>query len=230
MTTLAELQAHLKATGRYAGAIDGLWGKLTESAILLMVTDGPDTALTEQDFVESAAKLGVRVAAIKAVVAVESAGSGFLNGRPTILPERHRFSKRTSGRFDAKYPTISYPKWGTKPYPKTQDERYALLLQMIRLDVDAGFAAASYGKFQIMGENHQVCGYATSWQFAEAMARDERTQLRAFEAFITRNGLVPALKALNWSRFAEGYNGTGYRENQYDLKLARAYKTFGGAA
>lgn len=228
MTTLAQLQDHLKRTGRYAGRVDGLWGRLTESAILLMLTDGPDTSLVERDYLDSADHLGVAVAAIKAVVKVESAGSGFINGRPTILPEPHRFSKMTAGRFDSKYPTISYPKWGTRPYPKTQDDRYTLLLKMIRLDVDAGFAAASYGKFQIMGENHVVCGYPTSWAFAEAMACDERTQLRAFEQFVITNGLLPALKALDWATFARRYNGTAYAVNAYDTKLAAAFRSFGG--
>lgn len=228
MTTLTELQTHLKKTGRYAGDIDGLWGRLTESAILLMLTDGPDTALVEQDYVWTAQRLGVPVAAVKAIVQVESAGSGFINGRPTILPEPHRFSKATRGKFDARYPTISYPKWGMRPYPKTQDERYGVLLQMIRLDVDAGFASASYGKFQILGENAKACGYDTSWQFAEAMARDEKTQLEAFERFVIRNGLLPALKVLDWARFAAGYNGPRFRENQYDTKLANAYRAAGG--
>ena len=26
-----------------------------------------------------------------------------------------------------------------------------------------------------------------------------------------------------WARFAEGYNGTGYKENAYDTKMQKAY-------
>ena len=226
MTSLAQLQQHLKNTGRYSGAVDGLWGKLTEAGILIMLTDGPDTKLTEQDFVESAARLGVTPAHIKAVVAVESNGAGFFAGKPLILPEPHRFSKATGRAFDGSHPQISYPKWGTRPYPKTQDGRYDVLLQMIRLNVDAGFGSASYGKFQIMGENHKLCGYATTWQFAEAMARDERTQLMAFEHFIINTGLLAALKRGDWVAFARGYNGTGYAKNRYDVKLAQAFRSF----
>ncbi len=223
---LVELQTLLKNTGRYAGKVDGLWGRLTEAAILLALTDGPDTALTEQDYRESASRLGVPVAAIKAVVSVESAGSGFINGRPTILTEPHRFSKSTKGKFDKSNPDVSYPKWGQRPYPKTQDGRYDVLLKMIRLNVDAGFASASYGKFQILGENHKVCGYNTSAEFAFAQARDERTQIMAFEKFIIGNNLLGALKRLDWAAFARGYNGTAYRANQYDTKLASAYAKY----
>jgi hypothetical protein len=228
MTTLAQLQQHLKNTGRYCGAIDGQWGRLTEAGILLMITDGQDTTLTDADFADSANRLGVTPAHIKAVCAVEANGAGFFAGRPLILPEPHRFAKATGQRFNASHPTVSYKAWGTRPYPKTQDARYDLLLKMIKLDVDAGFGAASYGKFQIMGENHKLCGYATTWQFAEAMARDEKTQLRAFEEFIKNTGLLDELRRGDWAGFARGYNGSGYAKNKYDVKLAQAFKRFGG--
>lgn len=225
---LPDLQTHLKATRRYAGEIDGKWGKLTEAGILLMLTDGPDTALTDRDLQASAARLGVEFASIKAVTVVEANGSGFFAGRPLILPEPHRFSRATRGRFDASNPMVSYPRWGSRPYPKTQDARYSVLLQMIRLDVDAGFASASYGKFQIMGENHEACGYPNSMRFAEGMARDEQTQLRAFEGFVTKNGLLPSLRKRDWAGFARRYNGTAFAVNKYDVKLAAAYRAAGG--
>lgn len=228
MTTLAQLQQHLKDTGRYAGAIDGKWGKLTEAGILLMLTDGPDTKLTEQDYIDSAKRLGVTPAHIKAVTAVEASGAGFFNGRPLILPEPHRFSKWTGHRFDNSNPTLSYPKWGTRPYDKTQDARYDKLLGMIHLDVDGGFACASYGKFQIMGENYRACGFDSPMAFAEAMARDERAQLVAFEHFITSNGLLPLLRGSNWAGFARGYNGSAYAQNKYDVKLRAAFIAAGG--
>lgn len=224
---LSQLQQHLKNTGRYFGTVDGLWGSLTEAGILLMLTDGPDTALTENDFKDSAARLGCDIAAIKAVCVVEANGSGFFAGRPKILPEPHRFSKWTKARFDKTHPTLSYAKWGARPYPKTQDLRYAQLLGMIRLDVDGGFACASYGKFQIMGENHKACGYDSPVLFAEAMARDEKTQLRAFENFIKANKtLHQALVRKDWVTFARIYNGSAYAKNRYDVKLAQAYRSF----
>ena len=226
MTTLTELQEYLKNTARYTGLVDGAWGPKTELAILKLLEDGPDTALTEQDFADSAQRLGVTAAHVKAVVKVESNGAGFFNGMPTILPEPHRFSKITGRRYDASHPTVSYPKWGTRPYGKTQAERYQTLLAMIRLNIDAGFAAASYGKFQIMGENHKLCGYNSAMTFAEAMARDERTQLVAFESFLRATGLVAPLKRGDWVAFARGYNGTGYAKNRYDVKLAQAYRSF----
>lgn len=223
--TLAELQVRLKDSRRYTGEIDGLWGPLTEAAILLMLTDGPDTRLTDADLRNAASALNVSFAQVKAVCEVEAAGAGFFAGRPKILPEPHRFSRATGGRFDASHPTLSYPRWGTRPYPRTQDARYDTLLGMVRLDVLAGFASCSYGKFQILGENAVSCGYVNSMQFAEAMARDEQTQLQAFIRFLVSNGIDHALRKCgedpdSCRDFARRYNGTAYERNAYHEKIA----------
>jgi hypothetical protein len=230
---LEQLQQHLRQTGRYSGTADGLWGRLTEAGILLALTDGPDTKLCEADFAAAGSSLGVQPAAIKAFWQTEAAGAGFQDGRPKILPEPHRFSKNTGHRFDASHPTISYPRWGTRPYVRTQDERYDQLLQMVRLDIDAGFASASYGAPQIMGENFAVCGYASSFAFAEAMARDEATQLRAFMEFVKGRSILPFLQrvtrfAASWEPVAQRYNGTAFRQNRYHEKMAASFAAFGG--
>jgi len=229
--TLRDLQTHLKATGRYSGAIDGLWGRLTEAAVLLMLTDGPDTALADEDLRNAAKRQGLTFAQVKAVTAVESSGAGFFAGRPLILPEPHRFSKATKGRFDATDPAVSYPRWGMRAYPATQDARYDVLLRMIRLDVDAGFASVSYGRFQIMGENCASCGYSTPAAFAEGMARDEVHQLMAFETFLVFTGLRAKLMACTTDPetcrpFCKGYNGTAYEANNYHIKLAAAIRRY----
>ena len=227
--TLKDLQEALKCSGRYAGEVDGLWGRLTEAAILLAMTDGPDTRLTEADYTESAERQRIPVNYVKAFAFVEAAGDGFSReGRALILPEPHRFSKATGHRFDGKFPSISYPSWGMRPYPRTQDARWDLLLKMIRLDVDAGFGSASYGKFQIMGENHGLCGYPSAFAFAEAMARDERTQLAAFERFLEATGVGRALRAKDWDTAFRRYNGTAYRKNRYKERFLEEVRRLGG--
>lgn len=227
--TLIDLQVFLKATNRYAGAVDGQWGRLTEAGVLLALTDGPDTALTEADFQASAQRLACPVIHIKAVAKVEASGAGFFAGRPVILFEPHRFSRATKGRFDRSNPAVSYPRWDPKRYPKTQDGRYDQLLEAVSLDVDAGFASASYGKFQILGENHRACGFDTPFAFAVAMARDEARQLKAFEGFISSTRLLRALQAGDWTTFARGFNGSAFRVNRYDARLAEAAASFGRA-
>ena len=60
---------------------------------------GPATPLDEDDIAEAAKKLDCEVAAVRAVVDVESRGGFLADGRPKILFERHYFSAdRTPGR------------------------------------------------------------------------------------------------------------------------------------
>jgi len=228
MTGIDTLQGVLRAAGLYGGRVDGKWGTLTRAATLVGLTIGPDTKLTDRDIELSASILGVTPAHIMAVRTVESGGAGFTDGRPTILFEPHRFAKATGGRFNASHPHVSYQAWGSRPYPAGQAARYEQLLDAIALDVDAGFASASYGLFQILGENFNACGFWTPGQFALAMARDERAQLEALEGFLRTNGLVEPLRRGDWAAFARGYNGTAYRANRYDEKLAAAFRAAGG--
>jgi hypothetical protein len=219
---LRELQGYLKDTGRYTGLIDGAYGGLTKQAILKAMEDGPDTSLSELNYRDAAARLGIRTAYILAFAEVEANGAGFERGVPKILFEPHRFSKLTQHRFDATNPTVSYPLWGGRPYPKRIDDRYTQLLEAAGLDCWAGFSAASYGKFQILGENYALCGFDTPWSFAFAQAYDETTQLRSFEFFIRNSKILPALKLGLWETVAAEYNGPAYRSQRYDEKLQKA--------
>jgi hypothetical protein len=216
------LQQYLRDTGRYHNDVDGDYGPLTRAAILQALEDGPDTALTLQDYLDSGGRLGCNPAYVLAFAEVEAHGAGFEAGYPKILFEPHIFSRLTQHRFDASHPAISYPKWGMRPYPKGANERYQQLLDAVGLDVYGGFASASYGKFQLMGFNHEACGYDNPWALAIAMAFDEPTQLKAFESFIRRNNLLQPLQNGQWVALARGYNGPAYAANAYDKKLAQA--------
>ena len=83
--------------------------------------------------------------------------------------------------------------------------------------------ATSYGAFQIMGFNHEVCGFNSPQDMITAMATPEG-QLQAFAGFIEGNPRIHnALKAKDWATFASGYNGPAYAQNNYDNKMAAAY-------
>jgi hypothetical protein len=111
-----------------------------------------------------------------------AAGAGFTDGYPKILFEPHRFCRLTKGVFSGNHPDVSYQVWGTRPYPAHIEDRYSQLLEAVSLDVYAGFAAASYGKFQIMGENHERAATIIRGHSPLRMAFDEPTQLKAFES------------------------------------------------
>jgi hypothetical protein len=191
---------------------------------------GPARKLTEIDFTRAAQRSGLGVAIIKAVDLVESAGSGFLSdgsGRPVILYEAHRFSKETGGDFDRNYPKLSVPSWDRSLYLGGARE-YERLNAAALLDEQAALKATSWGRFQILGSNHSAVGYPDVRSYVEAMTQSEGAHLDAFIGFIQANNLVRPLKALDWATFARGYNGTQYRLNKYDEKLAEAYARLTG--
>lgn len=183
--------------------------------------------LTEKDWQSAADALDVPVAAIKAVSEVEAPGSGFLpSGEPKVLFERHKFSKRTGGKWDSTHPGISFPKWGGYGNESAQHTR---LQQAASLDRDAALMSASWGKFQILGENYKQAGFDELQDFINAMYRDESSHLKAFVSFIRNDSrLLTALQKRNWATFARIYNGPSFAEHQYDVRLASAYRKLGG--
>ena len=181
--------------------------------------------LTKADFEAAAAQLGCDVAVIRAVCAVEAPKGGFLpSGEPTILFERHQFSKRTGRKFDAGYPHISNPKPGG--YKGGQAE-HLRLAEAVALDRDAAMESTSWGKFQIMGFNYAPAGFESLQKFINAMYESEGRQLQAFVSFIQHEGMGVFLREKRWADFAKRYNGVNYSINRYDAKLAEAYNNFG---
>jgi hypothetical protein len=186
--------------------------------------------LTAQDYADAATALSCDVATVKAVRDVESNGRGFgPDGRPIILFEPHVFSRLTQHRFDNTHGGVSYPKWGMKPYPKTQTERWAQLEYAMKLDAEAAYQSASWGLFQILGQNYAACGFVTVADFVHAMRKSEREHLLAFVKFVQANHLDGFLRDHRWAAFANGYNGASYQKNAYDVKLAAAYAKHSGA-
>lgn len=187
------------------------------------VSRKPNDPISEQAYREAAEDIGCDVAAVKAVAQVESAGGGYFgDGRPKILFERHWFRKLTANRFDASNPKVSGPRGG---YRRGAAE-YTRLEEAIGLDRDAALQSASWGKFQIMGFNHGVCGFDDVEDYVAAMVESEDRHLQAFISFVESKGLDRHLRSLDWAKFARGYNGPAYRENKYDTKMANAYAKF----
>jgi hypothetical protein len=184
--------------------------------------------LKEADLRAAADCLGVPLACVKAVNAVESHGSGFLaDGRPVILFERHVFYQRLphaqAEALAQQYPALCSKVRGGYAGGAAEWQR---LLNAGQVANALGTAqeAASWGLFQIMGYHHQVLGYAGIADFVVRMQRSEGEQLDAFVRFLQADpALLKALKARKWAEFARLYNGPAYAEHAYDAKLAAAY-------
>lgn len=248
---VTRLQQQLVATGARI-EIDGWFGDATEKAVIrfqrqhdLMVdgiagpatlakldpirTEDTSKRLSESDLKYAARRLGVQLAAIKAVTDVESKESGFLpSGRPVILFERHIMYRRLPSRIREQLAIVHPELVNKKPggYIGGGSE-WRRLTRACAIDLDAGIESASWGLFQIMGFHWKSLGYASAVVFSDAMHRSEGEQLEAFVRFIKKNkALHQTLKERDWPAFAERYNGPAYARNQYDTRMAAAYERF----
>ncbi len=219
--TLAALDA---ASGGNAATGGATTDSATNTGSTATASTGSKT-LTEADYQAAAKLLNCEVAAIKAVAEVESRGAGFQpDGRPKILFERHKFHKFTGGKFDATHPDISNKSAGG--YGAAGNHQWDRFNEAAALDAVAAVKSCSWGKFQLMGFNFEVCGFDSLDDFRAAMEKNEGEQLTAFCNFIAGNNLAGALRNRQWANLAQGYNGADYKINQYDTKLAAAYKKY----
>jgi len=190
--------------------------------------------LTEIQIENQAKALNVSVPALKAVIEVECKGSGFnADGTPVILYERHKFYQglrainwiTKSNEWYRAYPDLCNPTAGG--YGK-YSEQHAKLGRAAELNRDVALESCSWGIGQVMGYHWKSLGYSSLQSFINAMYKDEASQLEAMCIYIKVNGLVKALQNKDWKAFAKGYNGRNYAQNSYDVKLASAYRKFGG--
>lgn len=189
-------------------------------------------SLSEQDFQKAAERLGVEVAAIKAVKEVESGSHGaFLaSGRPPILFEGHIFWKELKKRGidpaskQAGNEDVLYEKWSRK-YLGGEKE-YTRLEKAEKIQEEAALASASWGMFQILGNNYKECGENSVYAFVEKMRRSESDQLTLFVTYLEKRRLQVYLKNKDWAGFACKYNGPEYKQNKYDEKLEAAYNKY----
>lgn len=173
----------------------------------------------------------INPAAFQAVIEVETSGKGFIDDKPKILVEGHiayRLYKASGKNPEPLVGHYVYPKW-TKAYYKGGIGEYQRLEALIDLvGKEIAYKSTSWGIGQILGSNHKLCGYDDVFSFVEAMYKDEETQLKAMIEFMRSSNLLRYIETdtPNWAAFARGYNGNQYKKNQYDLKLARAYRKF----
>lgn len=228
---------------RHNLVVDGIVGLKTWSKLIEVKNDFitfNDKLLSEQDIEDFADQFGLELAMVKAVNEIESSGKGFLvSGRPKILFEGHIFWKElekrgvTPSQYVSEYTkNVLYEKW-TKGYYKGGAAEYDRLEKAAGMSDDpafheAAYSSASWGAFQIMGFHYANLGFSSIDHFVAEMYDHEREHLKAFGKFIEATSfkgkkLLDWIIEKNWARFAEGYNGSGYKKNKYDTKLKNAY-------
>jgi hypothetical protein len=189
---------------------------------------GPAKRLDDIDLPRIGHEIGVGEDEIHAVLTVESSGSGFdAKGRPKMLFEPHVFYRNLSGanRDRAVREGIAYAAWKPGAYPS---DSYPRLVAAINIDETAALKSASWGLGQILGENYKAAGYATPQEMVKACVDDEENHLAMMVRFIKANRLDDDLRRHDWAGFARGYNGAQYAKNNYDGRLAAAFKKWQG--
>lgn len=191
--------------------------------------------LTNEMIKDLANRLGIEPALLKAVQIVEAAGrDGFLSdGRPQILFEGHimykefhkKFPDRDLDYFCKRFSTVFYPKWDKSKYFGGLGE-YKRLELAKEIDEECALKATSWGMFQIMGFNHNLCGCKDVFDFVHKMSESHEKQLELMYYFMNNSGCLKELKEKDWAGFAKKYNGPGYAQNAYDQKLRNAYENF----
>lgn len=167
--------------------------------------------------------IGVGEDEVHAILAVESAGSGFdRRGRVKMLFEPHVFWRllgKGVKRDAAAKQGLAYPNW-RRDYPA---DSYPRLIAAMKIDPEIALRSASWGLGQIMGFNYAAAGYASAHEMVAAFADDEDQHLEAMIRFIKANKLDDELRRHDWAGFARGYNGPGFAKNGYDKKIKAAF-------
>lgn len=185
--------------------------------------------LTEQQIKDAAKNANIEYAALKAVIEVEARSSGFFsNGEPAILFERHVFWRQLGAirwftmrlKIMALHPRVCNKYSGGYGYFSEQHDKLRIAASYNR---DAALQSASWGIGQVMGYHWKALDYPSLQQFINDMYHSEAKQLEAMIRYIKVNNLVDELQRHDWAGFARGYNGAGYKRNNYDEKLRQAY-------
>lgn len=183
---------------------------------------GEAKRIEDLDIPRIGARIGVGEDELHAFMEVEAAGSGFdRQGRPKMLFEPHVFYRNLQGqkRDAAVKAGLAYPRW-RREYPK---DSYPRLLAAMEIDETAALKSASWGLGQILGENHKLVGYSTPQAMVRAFVEDEEAHLEAIVEFLKAKGLDKHLRAHDWAKVAEGYNGAQYAKHGYHTKLKAAF-------
>jgi len=206
------------------------FGVRSKAALFATLSNPAPAPLLPADIDRVAADLGVSPAIIRAVRKVEAPRGAFDSmGRPSILFERHKFRSNCEpiGRFDKAAPDLSGKPYGAGGYG-TYEGQYEKLAAACKLDPHAAFAACSWGAFQVLGEHYESLGYSSPWMMALALREGEAAHLDSFVRFVRGEGLVDELRACKPGNahscipFVSRYNGSGFRQFNYHIKLAQA--------
>jgi len=184
---------------------------------------------------DHARDLNVELAALLAVLEVESAGDTYavVDGKrePLIRFEGHYFDRRLTGskREQARREGLAHPSAGGVKNPRNQAGRWKLLARAMKIDRRAALESISIGLGQVMVAHWKWLGYASPEAMVEVARKNAAGQIELMIRYIEKAGLVGAIRRKDWAAFARGYNGPAFARYGYHTKMARAYARHSGS-
>lgn len=173
----------------------------------------------------AATVLSIEPALIGALVRQESKRKAFWKGHPTMLFERHVFSRRLKAAGWDLYEVSqgngeivggAYTNYGSF------DDQYRRFLLACEIDEVIAHESISMGRPQIMGLHWKKLGYDSPVTMYDVMS----TEAGQFDVLIKFMKVYPdilaALKRKDWGEFKRLYNG--YGKNDYAAELAAEYR------
>jgi hypothetical protein len=185
------------------------------------IWQGTGEKLTDYDIPRIGSLINVGEDEIHALLTVETKGYGFTQGRVVMLFEEHVFYKMLprNQRKQAVNFGFAYPKWR-----KNYKNNYTRFIAAYEFNPIAALKACSWGLGQIMGFNHKLAGFATVEAMVKSFVVSEANQLEGIVKFLISSGLDDELREHRWVALARGYNGSGYKRNNYHIRLKNAYE------
>jgi hypothetical protein len=185
------------------------------------------------DAIVAAAKHeGWPASGLLAVVECETSGAPFEKDghTPTLLFERHKFYSEMANHQPSKLSLaikagLAIPKWSRKTQYKDQGTsagRLAVIAKARQIDEEVANRAASWGLGQTMGFNAERLHYENATAMVGELSKGIAEQIEAMVREIKTSKLDKHLKAKDFTSFARGYNGAGFKQNNYDSRMRAA--------
>jgi hypothetical protein len=189
-------------------------------------------------------EVGIPVEAALAVWQIESGGLPFIEGRPVLRFENHKYfdhwGRRNVAAFDLHFQFggrggIEGKPWHNHKFRDSageawasfhgdQDREYRVFGFAGGLSgLEAACLSSSFGGPQILGSNFGALGYPSSSALFQAFQQSERWQVCGFFDFCRDKKLIDEIKGRKWTAFASGYNGPGQAES-YGAKIKDAFE------
>lgn len=192
-----------------------------------------------------ASKTGVSEKSALSVWYVESGGEKFLQNRPILRFENHKFWRHWgtdhSSQFDTHFQFGGHAGANGKPWENhrfrvsgsdpwgrfhgDQAAEYEVFDFAAGLGgLEAACLSSSFGGPQVLGSNFRLLGYENAVSLFEAFKQSERWHVCGFLDFCISNSIVDEIKNKKWRDFARVYNGAGHAD-EYAALIKDAYDT-----